>query len=103
MTERMRSQDQAFEMSLLRGIQGFTLFKKVRSSETRNLLTSSRYFSVLKDLSFGHVSKMSQKRLPNKLYLPKQMGEDQSDDLKLDGPITLRILDEIAWDFTQTK
>ena len=25
------------------------------------------------------------------------MGEDQLDDLELDGPITLRILDGIAW------
>ena len=33
--------------------------------------------------------------------MPKQMGEDQSDDLELDGPITLRILDGIAWDFAQ--
>ena len=31
------------------------------------------------------------------------MGEDQLDDLELDGPITLRILDGIAWDFTQAK
>ena len=31
------------------------------------------------------------------------MGEEQSDDLELDGPITLRILDEIAWDFAQAK
>ena len=38
-----------------------------------------------------------------KQALPKQMGEDQSDDLELDGPITLRILDGIAWDFTQAK
>ena len=30
--------------------------------------------------------------------MPKQMGEDQSDDLELEGPITLRILDGIAWD-----
>ena len=29
--------------------------------------------------------------------MPQQMGEDQSDDLELDGPITLRILDGIAW------
>ena len=29
--------------------------------------------------------------------MPKQMGEDQSDDLELDGPITLRILNGIAW------
>ena len=31
------------------------------------------------------------------------MGEDQSDDQELDGPITLRILDGIAWDFAQAK
>ena len=31
------------------------------------------------------------------------MGEDQLDGLKLDGPITFRILDGIAWDFTQAK
>ena len=31
------------------------------------------------------------------------MGEDQLNDLELDGPITLRILDGIAWDFAQAK
>ena len=31
------------------------------------------------------------------------MGEDQLDDLELDGTITLRILDGIAWDFVQAK
>ena len=40
---------------------------------------------------------------PNKLYLPKQMGEDQLDDLELDGPITLRILGGIAMDFTTSE
>ena len=30
------------------------------------------------------------------------MGEDQLDDLELDGPITLRILDGTAWDFTSS-
>ena len=39
----------------------------------------------------------------NMLYLPKQRGEDQLDDLELDGPATLRILDKIAWDFIQSK
>ena len=44
------------------------------------------------------------KDFPNKLYLPKQMGEDQQlNDLELDVPITLRILDGTAWDFTQAK
>ena len=40
---------------------------------------------------------------PNKLYLPKHMGEDQLDDLEQDGPITLRILDGTAWDFIEAK
>ena len=33
------------------------------------------------------------------------MGEDQMDDLELDEPIsrTLKILDEIVWDFTQAQ
>ena len=39
----------------------------------------------------------------DKLFLSKQTGEDQVDDLELDGPITLRILDGIAWDFAQAK
>ena len=30
------------------------------------------------------------------------MGEDQLDDLELDGPITLRILDGTAWVFTSS-
>ena len=46
---------------------------------------------------------MSQERLPNNLYLPKQMEEDQLDDLELNGPITMRILGRIVWDFTQAK
>ena len=36
------------------------------------------------------------KDFPNKLYVPKQMREDQLDDLELEGPITLRILDGTA-------
>ena len=31
------------------------------------------------------------------------MREDQLDDLELDGPIKLKILDGIAWGFTQTN
>ena len=43
------------------------------------------------------------KHFPNKLYVVKQMGEDQLDDLELDVPITLRIWDGIGWDSTQVK
>ena len=32
---------------------------------------------------FDHVSRMPQEKLPNKLYLPKQMGKKQLDDLEL--------------------
>ena len=53
--------------------------------------------------SFCPQSKIYHKDSPNKLYMPKQMVEDQLDDLELDGPITLRILDGIAWDFAQVK
>ena len=52
---------------------------------------------------FRNVSKILRKDSPNKLYFPKQTGEDQLDDLELDEPITLRILDGIAWDFTPAK
>jgi len=50
MTERIRSQVQASEMSFLQRIDGVTLFDKVRNS--KNLWTSSRYFSESKGLSY---------------------------------------------------
>ena len=47
---------------------------------------------------------MPQERLPKQALLAtKQMGEDQLDDLELDGQITLRILNGTAWEFTQAK
>ena len=56
MTERVQSQVQASEMSFLRRIEGVALFNKVRSSEIKNVLTSSRYFSKLKDLSLDRLA-----------------------------------------------
>ena len=106
MTERMRSQVQASEMRFLRKIEGVTLFDKMHSSEIRKSLNIEPLLLRIERSQlrwFGHVSRMPQERLPNKLYMPKQMGEDQSDDLELDGPITLRILDGIAWDFAKAK
>ena len=35
---------------------------------------------------------------PNKLYLPEQIGDDQLDNVELDGLMTLKILDEVACD-----
>ena len=96
MTERVRSQVQASEMRFLRRINGITLFNKVRSSETRKSLNIEPLLLRIERSQlrwFGHVSRMPRKKSPNKLYLPKQMEEDQLDDLELDGPITLRIFD----------
>ena len=103
MTERVRSQEQTSEMSFLRRIEGVTL--QVRNSEIRKSRTIKPLLLLIEIRSqlkwFGHVNRMPQKRSPNKLYLPKQMEEDQLDDLEIDGPITLRNLDGIAWDFLQ--
>ena len=46
---------------------------------------------------------MPQERLPKLALFANKMGEAQLDDLELDGPITLRILDGIAWDFPLAK
>ena len=107
MTERVLSQVQVSEMRFLRRIEGVTLFNKVRSSEIRKSLNIEPLLLRIKRSQlrwFGHVRERLKKDLsPNKLYLPKQMGEDQLDGIELDGPITLRILNGTALDFTQAK
>ena len=54
---------------------------------------------------FAHVSRMPQERLPKQALLAKANGKRSVGWLRstVDGPITLRILDGIAWDFTQAK
>ena len=76
-TKRVRSQVQASEMRFLRRIEGVMLFNKVRSSEIRKspnieplLLRIER--SQLR--WFGHVSRMSQERLPKQALLAKANG-----------------------------
>ena len=106
MTERMRSQVQASEMRFLRRIEGVTLFNKVRSSEIRKSLNIEPLLLRIERSQlrwFGHVSRMPQERLPKQALLAKANGRRPVGDLKLDGPITLRILDGIAWDFAQAK
>ena len=71
-----------------------------------NLWSSSRYFSECKDLNLDGLAIKAEclrKDSPNKLYLPKQMGEDQLDDLEPDALVTLKNLDEIAQNFTKAK
>ena len=104
MAERM--QVQASKMRFLQRIEEVKLFNKVRSSEIRKSFNIDPLLLRVERSQlgwFGHVSRMPQERFPNKLYLPKQMGEDQLNDLELEEPITLRVLDGIAWNFTQTK
>ena len=53
---------------------------------------------------FGHASRTPQERLPKQALLAKanaKRSKDQLEDLELDEPRTLRILDGIAGDFTQ--
>ena len=77
MTERMRSQVQAYEMRFLRRIEG--VLTRCVALRFENLLTSSRYFSELKDLSLdglanGRVSRMPQEKLPKQVLLGKANG-----------------------------
>ena len=51
MTERMRSRVQGFEMRFLRRIEESHYSTRYVALKFENLLTSSRYFSELKDLS----------------------------------------------------
>ena len=79
MTERMRSQVQASEMSFLRKIERVTLFNKVRSSEIRKSLNIEPLLLRIERSQlrwFGHVSRMPQERLPKQAFHAKQMGED---------------------------
>ena len=85
-TERVRSQVQASEMNFLQRIEGVTLFNKVHSSEIQKSLDiEPLHFSELKDIGLDGLAMYAEclmKNSPNKLYLPKQMGEDQQlDDL----------------------
>ena len=99
MIKRVRSQLQASEISFHEKSKKLHCLTRCVALRFENLSTSSRYFSESKDLSLDGLAKDS----PNKLYLPKQMGEDQLDNLELDVPITLRILDGTAWNFTLAK
>ena len=67
MTERMRSQVQASEMRFLRRIEIVTLSNKVRRSAIRKCLNIEPLLLRIERSQlrwFGHVSRMSQERLP---------------------------------------
>ena len=62
-------------MRFLKRIEGVTLFSKMRRSEIRKPLNIETLVFVIERLSqltwFGHVSKMSQERLPKQALLVK--------------------------------
>ena len=67
MTERMRSQVQASEITFLRRIEGVTLLDKVPNSEIQNSLNVESLFLRIERSQlrwFSHVSSMPQERLP---------------------------------------
>ena len=73
----MRSQVQASEMRFLRGIEGVTLFNKVRSSEIRKFLNIEPLLLRIERSQlrwFGHVSRMPQERLPKQALHAKASG-----------------------------
>ena len=77
MTKRVRSQVQASESSFLRRIEGITVFNKVRSFEIRkstNIEPLLLRFERSQLRWFGHVSRMSQERLPKQALLAKANG-----------------------------
>ena len=91
-------------MRFLRKIEGVTLFNKVRSSEIRKSLKIDPLLLRIKRSQlrwFGHVSRMPQERLPKQALLTKANGRRPVG--RSHGPITLRILDGTAWDFTQAN
>ena len=106
MAKRVQSQVLASEMRFLQRIEGVTLFNKVCNFEIRRSLNIEPLLLRLQRSQlrwFGHVSRMPLERLPKQALLAKANWEDQLNDLELDGPITLRILAGISWDFTQVK
>ena len=80
----------------------------MRSSEIRKSLNIEPLFLQIERSQlrwFGHVSTMPQERLPKQALLAKAYGKRPVGQCgtTVDGLITLRILDGIAWDFTQAK
>ena len=93
-------------MRFVRRIEGVALFNKVRSSDIRKSLNiEPLLFWIERSLLrwFGHVSRILQERFPKQVLLAKANGRRPDGRSRTNAPITLRILDGIAWDFTQAK
>ena len=108
MSKRVRSQVQPSEMRFQRRIEGVTLFNKVRSSEIRKFLNiESLLLRTEKSQPrwFVLVSRIPQERLPKHASLAKANGKRLvgQPTVELNKLIIIRIMDEIAWDFTQEK
>ena len=74
MIKRVRSQVQACKVRFLKNIEGVTLLARCTSLKIRKSLEPLFLQMKRSQLrQFGHVSRMPQEKLPNLLYLPKQM------------------------------
>ena len=94
MTEKVRSQVQASEMRFLRRIEGVTLLDKVRSSEIRKSLNVDPLLFRIKRSQlrwYGHVSRMSQERIPKQVLLARMVGRRPLANQEQDGWITSTI------------
>ena len=79
MTERVRLQVQASKIGFFKKIEGVTLLTSCASFAIRKSLEPLLVQIERSQLRcFDHVSKMPEEKLPNKLYLPKQMVKKNS-------------------------
>ena len=79
MTQSVRSQLQASEMRFLRKIEAVTLFIKLHSSEIQKSLDIELLFLRIERSQlrwFGHVSRMTHKKLPKQDLLAKANGKN---------------------------
>ena len=77
--ERVRLQVQASKMRFLQKIKGVTSLARCISDKVRKSLEQLLLRIKKSQLRwFGHVNRKHQKKLPNKLYLPKQMKKNKT-------------------------
>ena len=84
MTERVQLQVQASKMTFLKKIKGVTSLTRCTSLKIRKSLEPLLLQIKRSQLRwFGYVRRINEKKLSNKLYLPKQMKKKQLDNPEL--------------------
>ena len=106
MTKRVRSQVQASKMRFLWRIEGVALLNKKLSSDIQTSLNIEQLLLWIERSQlkwFGHESRMPYERLSKQALLAKANGRRPVGWPRTRQTITWRILDKIAWVFTQAK